>query len=384
MSMSQRICTHCVLPDSFPGISFDKEGVCSVCRRYEQQWGGWKSRLPERGRVLEKICKDARSKHKEFDALVPLSGGKDSTYVLYVAVKKLGLHCLAYTMNHGYLSEHARDNVDRACRKLGVEHIYYRLDLNLTNRLFALFMRKTGSFCSVCTRAIGMATSRVADMYRVPLIMTGTSLRTELPLSPETDMAIAADSIHYIRNVLHGEPIAAECKRLVYGGSIRRKIGTLFFVLSGRKSLKFYAWLNLPDYIDWDYDSMRRTVREELGWQEPPKGPEHMDCVIAPVAKYLHNRRFPGLEQRRLTLAGLVMARQISREEALRRLDEESEEQCPESVLHMFLRNLEMSKKEFDRYIDMGPRHLQFRPRPNPVNKAATKLLSIRDKAGIK
>ncbi len=379
MSKQQRICINCVLPDSFPGISFDKEGVCSVCRGYEQQWGGWKSRLPEQRRRLEKICRDARSKHKEFDALVPLSGGKDSTYVLYVAVKKLGLHCLAYTMNHGYLSEHARDNVDRACRKLGVEHIYYRLDPILTNRLFALFMRKSGSFCSVCTRAIGMATSRVADMYRVPLIMTGTSLRTELPLSPETDMAIAADSISYVRNVLRGETIVTECKRLFYGGSIRRKIGTLFFVLSGKKSLKSYAWLNLPDYTDWDYDFIRRTVRKELGWQEPPKGPEHMDCVIAPVVKYLHNRRFPGLEQRRLTLAGLVMAKQLSREEALRRLKEEPEEQCPESVLHMFLQNLEMNREDFDRYIDMGPRHLQYAPRANPVIKIAMKLLSILD-----
>jgi len=227
-----------------------------------------------------------------------------------------------------------------------------------------------------------MATSRVADMYRVPLILTGTSLRTELPLSPEMDVAIAAGSIHYVRNAIRGEPIAAECERLLYGGSLSRKIGSLLFLLSGRRSLKSYGWLNLPDYLECDYDSSRRTIHKELGWQEPPNRPEHMDCIVEPVLRYLHSRRFPGLEHQRLALARLVMAGQITREEALRRLEEEPEEQCPESVLRMFLWNLNMSREEFDRYIDMGPRHLQFRQQPNPAIKAAMKLLSVQGEAG--
>ena len=377
MSKPQRICTRCVLTDSFPRISFGEEGVCSVCRRHEQQWAEWKLSLPERRKVLQRICDDARRKHKDFDALVPLSGGKDSMYVLYKAVKELGLHCLAYTLDNGYLSEHARKNAERACKRLGVEHISYCLDPDLINRVYALFIRKTGYFCSVCMRAISMASLRVADMYHVPLVLRGTSLRTELPLSPEM---FQYGSMSHVQNVLSGEPIAAECKRLLYDGNLRRKIGHLFFLLSGKKSLRFYAWLNLADYIEWDYDSILLTISKELGWQAPPDRTEHMDCVIQPVAKYLHNRRFPGAEQRRLTLARLVMAGDILREEALRRL-EEPEEQCPESVMCMFLQNLGMSREEFDRYVDMGPRHLQFRSQ-KPAIKAMMRLLRIVHKKG--
>jgi len=371
MSKLQRICTRCVLNGSFPRISFDKEGVCSVCRRHEQLWAGWKSGLPQRWKELQRICNDARNKHREFDALVPLSGGKDSMFVLHKAVKELGLHCIAYTLDNGYLSKFARKNVERACRKLGVEQVYYRLNPHLINRLYALFIRKTGYFCSICMRAIAMASLHVADMYRVPLVLRGSSLRTELPLCPEM---FQYGSISHIRNVLRGEPIVADCRRLLYGGRLRRRIGHLFFLLSGKKRLRSYGWLNLADYMEWDYKSMLNTIRRELGWQSPPDRTEHIDCLIQPVAKYLHNRRFPGAEQRRLTLARSVMVGNILREEALRRLEEEPEEQCPESVLHMFLQNLGMSREEFDRYIDMGPRHLLFQSHNEPV-KAIMKLL---------
>ena len=373
------ICAHCVLPDSYPRITFDKEGVCSVCRRYEKRWEGWKSLLPERHKVLRKICKQAHSKHREFDALIPLSGGKDSMYVLYTAKQELGLNCIASTLNHGYLSTHARNNINRACRKLGVEHIYYDVDPNLINRLFALFMRKTGYFCSVCHRAIEMTNYRVADMYKVPIILSGTSLRTELPLSAEM---FQYGSIPYIRGVLRGEPIAPECKRLFYGRSVRRNIGLLLFLLSGRRSLVSSASLNLADYMEWNYETILQVIHDELGWRSAADRFEHMDCAIVPVAEYLHNRRFPGLSQRRLTLARHVMAGQTSRDEALRILNEEAEEQCPESLLRMFLRNLDMSREEFDHFIDMGPRHLQFRPQPNPLTKAALSRFRV-EEAGM-
>jgi asparagine synthetase B (glutamine-hydrolysing) len=210
-----------VLPSSFPRINFDDKGVCSVCRDYDRWWGNWSSEKPEKREMLEKICKQAKGKHREFDALVPFSGGKDSSYVLYVAQKELGLKCLAYTLDTGYLSDYARNNVDRTCRKLGVEHVYYCLDPELTNRLFALFMKKTGWFCSVCMRAIQMSTFRIAEMYRVPLIIKGSSMRTELPLAHE--MFQSGDPAHMC-SVLEGEPIAQECKRLCSrGASIQRK-----------------------------------------------------------------------------------------------------------------------------------------------------------------
>jgi hypothetical protein len=374
--LTKQVCSRCLLNSSFPRIHFDEKGVCSVCQEYDQWWGQWSAKKEEKRKILDRIVKQAKSKNKEFDALVPLSGGKDSTYVLYVAQQELGLKCLAYTLDIGYLSDHARRNVENTCRKLGVEHLYYCLDPKLTNRLFALFMRKTGWFCSVCMRAIQMSTFRIADMYHVPLIIKGTSLRTELPLARE--MFQGGDPAH-VQSVLKGEPIAQECRRLCSRGTnFQREIGQLFFLLLGQKRLTSYAYMNLADYVEWNYDTIYETIHQELSWTAPTKS-EHMDCTIHPIQEYIHNARFPDLEMRKLTLSRLVMAGFMSREEALRKLDDEGSGQCPETVMQMFLKNLNMTKEEFDKYVKMGARHLTYHPQPGLALRFAKKIFPIRD-----
>ncbi|HQE83966.1 MAG TPA: hypothetical protein PLM14_13270 [Candidatus Hydrogenedentes bacterium] len=98
MNDGQKICSKCVLPATFPGISFDEHGVCSVCRAHEERWRNWDAGLSSKRKVLEQLCADAKRKKRPFDVLVPLSGGKDSMYVLYLAVKEFGLKPLAYTL----------------------------------------------------------------------------------------------------------------------------------------------------------------------------------------------------------------------------------------------------------------------------------------------
>jgi len=350
-----QVCTRCVLSSSFPRLTFDDQGVCSVCKQYEEWTSGWKSSLPEQRKVLDKICAKAKSKHKEFDALIPYSGGKDSSYVLYTAKEKLGLNCLAYTADNGYLSEYAKNNIDRTCRKLGVEHVYYSFNPELLNRLYALFVRKTGYPCSACMRAIATGIYRLADLYNIPLVIQGTSQRTELPLSRE--MA-EHGMLPHVRGVLKGEPIAAECKRFLSDMSLRRRIGYVLFRLSGRKTPITYACFNLAEYVDWNYDVILNTITNELDWASPEES-EHMDCIIHPIQKYIQIRRFPDLDLDRLRFARLIMAGQMTREEAMRKIEKPGE-QCPKSVLDLFLKNVRMSKEEFDEYIDMGPRHLLY------------------------
>jgi predicted PP-loop superfamily ATPase len=373
MEHKNHICSRCILPGSFPRIQFDKADVCSVCREYDQWTEEWKQRMPQNRNNLEKICREAKAKNKDFDALIPLSGGKDSTYVLYVACQKLGLKCMAYTLDFGYLSDFAKRNIENTCRKLGVEHVYYRFNQDLMNRLFALFIKKTGWFCSPCMRAIGMSQSMLWNMCDSPLVITGSSLRTELPLSREM---FQDGRVSHVSSVLEDESIAAECRRLLYTNSLSRKMGYVLFLLSKKKRLSTYARFNLADYVDWNYDTIYNTIKKELDWQSPDDG-EHMDCIIHPVQKYIQNRRFPGLEQERLVLARLVMAGQISREQALRRM-ERPVEKCSDSVLNMFLKNIGMSKEEFDGYIDMGPRHLDYDKPPDLATRIVMKFFPSR------
>jgi hypothetical protein len=223
------------------------------------------------------------------------------------------------------------------------------------NRLYALFVRKTGYPCSACMRAIATGIYKLSDMYNIPLVIQGTSTRTELPLSRE--MA-EHGMLPHVRAVLKNEPIAAECKRLLTDMSLRRRVGYVLFRLSGRKNPITYAFFNLAQYIDWNYEVILNTIQKELEWVSPEET-EHMDCLIHPIQKYIQIRRFPDLDLDRLRYARLIMAGQMNREEALRKIEDPAE-QCPESVLNLFLKNIGMSKEEFDRYIDMGPRHLNY------------------------
>ena len=350
-----QMCTRCVLNTSFPRLTFDNQGVCSICREYDIWTSGWKDKLFERRKILDKICKKIKNKNKEFDALIPYSGGKDSSFVMYVAKKELGLNCLAYTLDNGYLSDFARNNIDKACRKLGVEHIYYRFNPELMNRLYAFFIRKTGYHCSVCMRAIQVGIYNVAEMYDIPLVIQGTSSRTELPLSRE--MA-EHGRLPHVRAVLKNERILDESRRFLSDLSPRRKIGHVLFRMSGRKNPITYAWFNLAEYVDWNYDYILKIIQKELDWNSPQET-EHIDCIISPIQKYIHNRRFPYLDLDRLRYARLIMAGQMTRKEALRKL-ESSRENCPPYILSLFLKNIKMSKTEFDTFIDMGPRHLQY------------------------
>lgn len=370
MNESAKVCTRCILPAHYPELTFDEEGVCSVCREHELQWENWDEQLGEKERLLRQLCEDARRKKKEFDVLVPLSGGKDSMYVLYYAVKRLNMKSLSFTLDNSYLTGHARDNIDRACRILGVEHIYYRLDPTLVNALFGLFMRKTGYFCSVCLRAISMATDFIADSYDIPLVFGGSSARTELPLTPAMFQPGPAG---YVRKVLEGESMEPLSRRLLYEGSLKRRVGNHLFWWGSQRRIRVCAWVNLPDYVDWNYDHVYKTIQDELGWRAPAGQQEHSDCGIHAVTTYMHNRRFPGLEIKRLTLARLVMAGLMTRDEAEARL-EEPEEECPAHVLEVFLRNIGMTRDEFDECIDLGPRHLQFQPEPQRWWLAARKV----------
>jgi hypothetical protein len=359
-----RVCTKCVLNSSFPGISFDNEGVCSVCRKYEEKYASAekiRQQLPEKRKMLDQLCADAKRKKRTFDVLVPLSGGKDSMYVLYLAVKELGLKPLAFTMDNSYLTQYARDNIDRACRILGVEHVYYCMDPKLMRELYGFFLQKTGYFCSICMRAIAMTTEIVAEMYDIPLVFGGSAYNVELPTAQEM---IQSGYTDFIRNVLKGEPIGLEAKRLTYDGSLKRRLGYQLFRWGFQSRLRICAFVNLPDYIEWNYSTMFRTIRDKLGWQSPSgKEEEHIDCGIHKASAYIHDRRWKGSDIRRLTFAGLIMAGQLSREDALYKLENEPGVQYSESDFKTFLDDIRMTQEEFDKYIDMGPRYMDFRPK---------------------
>ena len=109
-------CKKCVLPETYPFIDFDENGVCRYCRNHQK--------IKVKGHdKLEQILKKYKSKDGNPDCIVALSGGRDSCYGLHYIKKELGMNPIAFTYDWGLVTDLARRNCARVCGKLGVEHI---------------------------------------------------------------------------------------------------------------------------------------------------------------------------------------------------------------------------------------------------------------------
>lgn len=117
-----RRCSKCALPETFPYIFFDKQGVCNYCHAYEPLVV-----LPDE--QIEAMLAKHRTPGGEPDCLVAFSGGRDSSYGLHLLVEKYKMRPLAFTYDWGMVTDLARRNQARMCGKLGVEHLWISADI---------------------------------------------------------------------------------------------------------------------------------------------------------------------------------------------------------------------------------------------------------------
>lgn len=120
-------CTKCLLPETYPFMKFDLQGVCSYCRR-------WKRIQPRGRRALEEFVEPYRSKTGKPDVIVAFSGGRDSSYGLHYVKNELRMNPVAFTYDWGMVTDLARRNQARICGKLGVEHILRSADIQAKRR----------------------------------------------------------------------------------------------------------------------------------------------------------------------------------------------------------------------------------------------------------
>ena len=142
--MEKAICKKCVLPDSPPDITLDAEGVCNVCRAHEKSGAACSVPLLETDFV--KILAQHKGKHA-YDCLVMCSGGKDSTASLYYMKRRYKANPLAFMFDHGFETEDAVANVQRAVEKLGVDFLSFRS--TFMHGIFSKIL-KTGSQAVIC------------------------------------------------------------------------------------------------------------------------------------------------------------------------------------------------------------------------------------------
>ena len=163
-------CTRCVTPETSESLTFDTQGVCSVCHQVEVKKTAvdWDARGPELDKVL-----DAHRGKFDYDCIVPFSGGKDSTFTLWYLVKVKKLKPLVVRFDHGFLRPQVQENSLRTFRLLGVDVHHFTPNWQVVRKLMFETLRRRGDFCWHCHTGIFSYPMWVSLRQNVPLIIWG-------------------------------------------------------------------------------------------------------------------------------------------------------------------------------------------------------------------
>lgn len=170
-----RYCTRCVMPDTKPDLHFDDEGVCSACRSYEQRTEvDWEARKEEFLALVDRY----RSKDQSnWDCIVPVSGGKDSTYQV-VRMLQMGLNPLCVTATTCDLSDIGRKNIQNI-KNLGVDYVEFSPNPVVRAHLNRIGLTQVGDISWPEHVGIFTIPVRAAVQYNVPLIIWGENSQNE-------------------------------------------------------------------------------------------------------------------------------------------------------------------------------------------------------------
>jgi hypothetical protein len=323
-----KYCARCILPESYPGIVFDEEGVCNYCLEYEPD-----RQAIGKAELLEIVAGKERT--GPYDCIVPMSGGKDSTYILYYIVKELRLRPLAVSYNSGYQHEIAATNVRTACEVLNVplEEVYSpgEIQSRLLNAGYVL-SKKLGRIwgCANCAAILRVLPVLAANRHRVPFVFYGDS-RLEAVANKKSETAAGGG----IRNKLlkMGKTVAKD-PSLAYHGSRyiywrmrqRLALGFPFSLVVKPFAVPEFSdenptFIHFYDYVSWDSIKNVGLLETEVGWKHPVGRDTRFDCTLECISNLWYLKDY-GISHVGVNLCNVVREGRMSREGALTREEE--------------------------------------------------------------
>lgn len=296
---------------SDPDITFDANGVCCYCKIYDKRvatevFGGTEGEQ-KLAHIIEKIKHQGRG--KDYDCLIGVSGGADSTTAVWTLVK-MGLRPLAVHLDNGWNSELAVDNIKKTLEKLDVDLYTYVLDWDEFRDIQLAFLKASVPNCEIPTdHAIVALNFKVAIEQGIKFIVNGGNVATE---------AFVPDAWAYnARDLRHLKAIHQRFGTMPLRSFLTMGIlGSLYAVF-----VKGIRWITILNYVEYRKAEAIKGLQEELGWR--PYGGKHYESIYTRFYQgYILRKKF-GFDKRRAHLANLVLSGEISRERALAEIEEE-------------------------------------------------------------
>src|SRR3989339_88797 len=340
-----QICKKCIMDTTDPDIKFDERGICNYCNNNQKLFS-------EIGLNDEKL-KDEALKHllsemkkagkgREYDCIIGLSGGVDSSYVAYL-VKNMGLRPLAVHVDNGWNSELAIKNIENIVRKLGIDLYTYVIDWEEFKDLQISFLRASIVDLEMLSdNAIVVAIDRIARGEKIKYFLAGTNLATESIMPPSWFFNIKYDSLN----------IKSIYKR--FGSGMKLKTFPLlnFFEYIRYRYFNSVKVISILNYVSYKKEEAIDILKNKLDWRD--YGGKHGESKITQFYQsYILPTKY-NVDKRRAFLSCLISSGQISRDEALEKVTKElySREKLKEDK-DFFLKKMGFSETVFEEIMDL-------------------------------
>lgn len=347
------ICSRCILDTTVPEIVFDEKGICNYCKLHDvltQEYPLNKSGQRDFRNLIRQIKE--KGKGKKYDCVVGVSGGVDSSFSLYQAVKA-GLRPLAVHFDNGWNSEIAVSNIQTICTKLKVDLYTYVVDWEEFKNLQISFLKAAVPDAEIPTDIGILGTLfKVAEQEGIGYIFNGHSFRTE---------GIAPVGWTY----MDGRYISSVHKKF---GQIPLKTFpnfTLshFFYYTFIKPIKVIPILNYLPYVKKEAGEI---LTSELDWRY--YGGHHHESIYTRFFQSYYLPKKFGIDKRKRELSARVRMGKVKREEALQKLKDKPY-QFDQEIVDYTISKLGLTQKEFAKILSAKNKTFRDYPTYYPFMK---------------
>lgn len=339
-----RVCVNCVMDTTDSKISFGPDGVCDHCRTfYKEIQPNWHT--DERGRrQLDELVSKIKTAGagRDFDCIIGMSGGIDSSYLTYMAKRVCDLRPLVFHVDAGWNSDIAVNNIEKLVDGLGLDLYTEVIDWEEMRDLqLAFFKAGVPHIDTPQDHAFFAMMYKFAEEHRVKYILTGANYSTECIRNPMEWMYYQSDSIQ-LRDI-HRKFGTRPLKTFPTTSILRHKV-----YLPYLKGIKVVNPLNYVPYVKEDAISF---LQLEFGWQ--PYAQKHFESRFTKFYEsYWLPKKF-GYDTRKVQFSSLILTGQMTREAALHQLSRPAfDEATLEHDLEYVATKLGISVDELKEYLE--------------------------------
>jgi N-acetyl sugar amidotransferase len=356
-----KVCSYCVMDTTDASIQFDEQGVCNYCKSAIKKVEQITFRIEEeRERKFNEVIAKVKQAGagKQYDCIIGLSGGVDSSYLAYI-VKKAGLRPLAIHLDNGWNSELAVQNIENIVKKLGIDLFTYVIDWEEFRDLQMAYLKASVLDIEVLSdNAIVVSIFRLMKKYDVKHFLIGTNFAAE-SIMPLTWMYVPKYDSLNIKSIY---------KRFGSG----RKLKT-YPLLSFREYIRyryFNSENNIPllNYVPYVKTNALNVLKEEFGWRD--YGGKHYESKITQFYQaYILPTKF-NVDKRKAHLSSLICSGQITREQALVELEKPLYDLIKlKEDKEYFVKKLDINEKEFEKIMSLPIRPHSYYPSYEGMHK---------------